>query len=262
MSPETPPAQAEVGSLIAQLEAKAAARAKEPEFRRELRECGCEVYAPGRNGILRCAAHWEEFDREEAKRRGEWAKRERETNITKYLADSGVLREHAGATLEDFTEAVRDTAQAWLDGPEERCGLLVKGPTGTGKTRLAAAIVRPWLIDGGKVWMTPAGDLFARIRATFGDKAKETEEELVGLLKSVGLLVIDDLGNEGTVTPFVCAVLHRVLSARNGDFKATMVTTNLKAKDIETIYGQAIASRLSCWDQLVVDGADRRKRSA
>lgn len=249
---ETPPERAEVDDVLARV----AAKAKERPANDERRECGCEVMGVGAfRTTLACDFHVAQ----EVERRGELARAGREKDIGRLMADAGVLREHAGAKLEDFVELVRRKAEVWLDGPEERCGLLVKGPTGTGKTRLAAAIVRPWLIDGGRVWMTPAGDLFARIRATFRDDAKETEEQLVAHLKSVGLLVIDDLGNEGTVTPFVCAVLHRVLSARNGDFRATIVTTNLKAKDIESVYGQAIASRVACWDQLVIDGDDRRK---
>lgn len=258
-SPATP--QAEIASVLERLAAKALAVPAPGEFQRERRECGCEVYAPGPQGIIRCIPHGRAHEEEQARIRGEKARASREAYIGELMARSGVMLEHSTAKLEDFPEGVRLPAERWLDGPQERCGLLVKGPTGTGKTRLAAAIVRPWLIDGGKAWMVAAGDLFARIRATFKDGAKETEEELVSALKATGLLVIDDLGNEGTVSPFVTSVLHRVFSARNGEFRATIVTTNLKSKDIAAIYGQAIASRLGVWDQLVVAGDDKRAKS-
>lgn len=249
--PETQP----VGELAAKIASKVTTL---PVPKRE--DCGCERY-PGRDGKPRvhpCETHLAEYRERRDRERREQERGDRILNADRHLRAAGFYREHASAQLEDFAPELRARANAWLDGPEERAGLLVKGPTGTGKTRLAAALARVFIVDGASVQFVTCGDLFARIRASFRDGAEENEAALVDSLKTVGLLVVDDLGNEGTVTPFVQSVLHRVLSARNGDFCPTIITTNLKSAEIREVYGSAIASRLAAWDQLVVDGPDRR----
>lgn len=248
---------APVGDLAARI---ASSVTPLPSPKRE--DCGCERY-PGRDGKPRvrpCPTHLDEYRERQDRTRREQAREQRARDAADHLRAAGFYREHASAQFEDFTEDARTRALAWLDAPEERSGLLVKGPTGTGKTRLAAALARVFVVDGASVQFVTCGDLFARIRASFRDDADETEAALVESLKTVGLLVIDDLGNEGTVTPFVRSVLHRVLSARNGEFCPTIVTTNLKAAEIAGVYGDAIASRLSAWEHLVIDGPDRRAR--
>lgn len=227
---------------------------------RDLRECGCErIERDGRRLIRRCGEHELAHQERVARERREQQREDRIANLPDHLRASGFLREHATAKLADFAELIRARAIAWLDGPDDRAGLLIKGPVGTGKTRLAAALAGKFLIDGASVMGASCGDLFGRIRATFRDNSAETEEQLVESLKSVGLLVVDDLGTEGT-SSYVVQTLHRVISARNGDWQPTIVTTNLKLEEIRATYGERIASRVECWEQIVVDGADRRKR--
>lgn len=242
-------------SIVSSIAAKAAS------VQRDADACGCErIVQRGETRLLRCPEHETERREQGMRALRQRQRADRIANLSQHLRASGFLREHAGAKLEDFSTEIREQATAWLDGPDERAGLLIKGPVGTGKTRLAAALAGAFLVDGASVMATATGDLFGRIRATFRDNSPESEEQLVESLKSVGLLVVDDLGTEGTVSPFVVQTLHRVISARNGDFQPTIITTNLKADEIKAAYGERIASRVGCWEAIVVDGADRRKR--
>lgn len=236
--------------------------ARAATIKRDIKPCGCERLND--DGEIRdrlCPDHAVEIQQEGLRRMHRIARAERIRDLQNLLRGAGFLREHAGAKLEDFPPELGAKATAWLDGPDDRAGLLIKGPVGTGKTRLAAALSGAFLVDGASVMAVATGDLFGRIRATFRENSTESEEQLVESLKSVGLLVVDDLGTEGTVSPFVVQTLHRVISARNGDWQPTILTTNLKVDEIRAAYGDRIASRLGCWEQIVVDGADRRRQA-
>ena len=138
-------------------------------------------------------------------------------------------------------------------------GLLLQGNVGTGKTYLAAAFCRMWILSGtDSAKFCPSRPLFRRIRETYRDESPETESQVIESMSQAGLLVIDDLGREGRVTEQVTSVLHEVLDERLRERHFTIVTTNM-GDDIEAIYGPAIFSRLSMFVPVAMCGADRRR---
>lgn len=174
-------------------------------------------------------------------------------NLVDLMQKAGVLPEHVGASMANFPADVRKRAEL------AKTGLLVLGPTGTGKTHLAAALVKQWLLDDrGKVQFTLARSLFRRIWATYREESRETEDGVLENLTSVDLLVIDDLSHEGRSTDAVISALHEILTIRNGNFRPTVVTTNLTLEEIGVQYRPSIASRLGSWPVLVMRGDDRR----
>lgn len=202
-----------------------------------------------------CRARREREEREREARVRAARERAIRENTAPVLERCGFFRRHAVARLEDST-AHGVGLRSWCASPTE--GLLFAGPTGTGKTWLAAAVARELVCAGKSVIATMAGDLFRRIWATYRDGAQECEQGVIAELRGIDVLVIDDLGFEGRASPAVISALHGILSARNDSFRPTIVTTNLTVKEIEAHYGPSIASRIRSWRRYVVAGEDLR----
>lgn len=181
-----------------------------------------------------------------------WA---RAARLPQLMAAAGVMPEHADGAQADFPPEVTEDLRAGWDQP----GMLITGRIGTGKTRLAAAIVRRFVLGGVAVKFLLARELFMAIRDTYREHAERTELEVYRELSGIDCLVIDDLGREGSLTPQVLSVLHAILSQRIGHGRRTIITTNLSLADIGRAYDPAIASRLGLFGCMVLDGNDRRR---
>lgn len=173
------------------------------------------------------------------------------------LRSAGVRDVHAAATLADFAPTI---AAVCLGQLGDWTRLLVSGNTGRGKSHLAAALMRVWTMRGEQPRMVLARQLFRRIWSTYRDDSHESEADAMESLCGAAPLVIDDLGpgREGRVTEAVIGALHEILTRRLDHRRSTVVTTNYALDEIETWYGQAIASRLESMTSLVLDGDDRR----
>lgn len=196
----------------------------------------------------RVCAEYETRWRHASERRAEWERPERG------MQAAGVLLEHCGARLEELEERVRGVVEGWLDS-ETAYGLLINGPVGTGKTRLAAAIM-------AEVVRAKASGRMVLARRLLSELWEDTSQgggcaALDRLLK-VPWLVIDDLGHEGRVSEAVVGAFHELLSTRCGNYQRTIITTNLSLEEISQQYDASIASRLRAWTHIVVAGKDRR----
>lgn len=182
--------------------------------------------------------------------------------IDYHLERAGVMPEHIGAELEAHWPERASDVVAWCESDSP--GLLINGAYGRGKSHLAAAVTRYFVLRGIGARFSLARELLREIRATFGDDATETEGACIERLCRVPLLVIDDLGpgREGRGTEFVLGTLHEILSKRIGYQRPTVVTTNLTRAQVESEYGGAIASRLGRFETLTMTGVDRRRHAA
>lgn len=135
--------------------------------------------------------------------------------------------------------------------------LLLRGPTGTGKTHLSLAMASTIAANGFSVIYQPAGKLFRTLeREHFGKQEGDTET----LALTCDLLVIDDLGTEFD-TSFTAATLYNILNTRMLDDLPTIISTNLTQEGIQQRYGDQITSRITGgFEPLLCVGKDIRQQ--
>lgn len=124
----------------------------------------------------------------------------------------------------------------------ESGNLLFSGDTGLGKTFLSACIASVVVDRGYSVAYESAVHLFDLMeRARFaGDEAAILESQR---LMDCDLLIVDDLGTE-MAGQFVTTALYTLINDRILKKKATVISTNLTAEEMEKRYSTQILSRL------------------
>ena len=146
--------------------------------------------------------------------------------------------------------------------------LYITGHKGTGKTHMAAAIIREIVIDKTPYhrhsscrWVS-VPDLLLKIRATFRDGAEQTEQEIIERYSECRRLVLDDLGVEKT-TEWSLQTLYMIIDRRYREERQTIITSNLSLDELADKLDDRIASRLSELCRVVVlSGPDRRLAKA
>jgi DNA replication protein DnaC len=115
------------------------------------------------------------------------------------------------------------------------------GNRGTGKTRLAAEVMRDVARIQGR-YATAMG-LFLRIRSTFGKKGGESESDIVREFSKAPLLILDEIQERGG-TEWEDRLLTHILDARYGDMRPTILIANLDRAALALQLGDSINSRL------------------
>lgn len=116
------------------------------------------------------------------------------------------------------------------------------GNRGTGKTRIAAEVMRDFARIQGRY--TTAMGLFLRIRSTFGKKGGESESDIVREFAAAPLLVIDEIQERGG-TEWEDRLLTHVLDDRYSDMRPTILIANLDRAALAQQLGDSINSRLT-----------------
>jgi DNA replication protein DnaC len=163
-----------------------------------------------------------------------------------------------------------ETAVSIADDPERK-GMVIAGMTGVGKTHLAAAIMNKRMEDGDEAVFVTVPELLADIRRVI--RSEQETSELLEVVKSAELLIMDDLGAERT-TGWVAEQLYTIINARYERKKQTVITTNymsapalitkLSEKDkagvvVDDFNGKRIVSRLcEMCEWVLIQGKDWR----
>lgn len=131
--------------------------------------------------------------------------------------------------------------------------ILLSGSVGTGKTHLAAAIAH-WCIEQNMfVLFGNVVDMFQALRDAFS-----TDEDILADIKSMPLLVLDDLGKENR-TEWTRETIYSIINYRYEHMLPTVITTNLTMGELQTQLGAATVSRLmEMCDYVEMNGSDFR----
>jgi DNA replication protein DnaC len=160
------------------------------------------------------------------------------------------------AKLEDFSPQIARLVHGWMLEPTD--GLLLIGGVGTGKTHLAAAMVRSVVTAGKSIRFRRAAQLYQAIRDSY-DQPNVSEEEVLSDYIDAPLLVLDDLGT-GSFSDHERRYTLEVLDRRLNEKRPTIITSNWTLDDISARMDQRIASRMSGFTRLELKGEDKRKR--
>ena len=130
-----------------------------------------------------------------------------------------------GSTAEAQTRfhAAFEAALAFAEEPHG-CFMLLGG-SGTGKTHLAAAIANRLMEREEPVFFAFVPDLLDHLRSTYGKESDLSYAELFELVKTIPVLVLDDLGTH-TGTPWAEEKLYQVLNHRYLSGAPTIITSS------------------------------------
>lgn len=191
----------------------------------------------------------------------------------------------ADRTLDDFEARTVGSSKALAVARRFVAGeirsLVLAGPTGVGKTHLAAAIVREvhqrlgadYLIAMGEARLTGTlplpprypewvnvADAIARLRLEMDAPREERTAgmRLRRLATYPGLVVLDDLGRE-KVTDWTAETVYALVNGRYEARLSTLVTTNLTKRDAaESPYWPAISRLAEDGALVAIEAPDRR----
>lgn len=150
-----------------------------------------------------------------------------------------------------------DAAAEYATHPEG--WLVLLGGFGTGKSHLAAAIANHVVQDHRmEVYFAVAPDLLHHLRAAYAPNSTVSYDDRFEQIRSVYLLVIDDLGSEQS-TPWAVEKLYQIFNHRYNNRLPTVVTSN---SDLDSL-DPRIRSRLCDPDlcrHVFMAGGDYRMR--
>jgi DNA replication protein DnaC len=119
------------------------------------------------------------------------------------------------------------TAEEFADAyPYVETGLLFLGPSGTGKTHLAIAILNEVTRSKGRPGLyADFSDLLMKIQSTFKADATESKEDVLTPFAEVELLILDELGATKP-SDFARDMLYALLNTRYNRKRITVATSN------------------------------------
>lgn len=141
--------------------------------------------------------------------------------------------------------------------PKKRGNLLLIGTTGTGKTHISTAIAKEIIEQGYDVVYDSAQNIISDF--TDDQYRRSGSEPKAEKYMDCDLLIIDDLGAEFS-NQMTLSILYNLLNTRQNQGLATIISTNLSAKELAARYEGRIYSRIvgSDYTPLFFAGKDHR----
>jgi DNA replication protein DnaC len=156
---------------------------------------------------------------------------EREQRRRGELTRLSNLNSFTDKTFATFDHLVPGVQTAYLRAFAFACRpagwLTLLGPYGCGKTHLAAAVAHEVLAHGVPVLFVVVPDLLDHLRATFRPDTEVSYDERFELVRTVALLVLDDLGTESG-TAWAREKLYQLINHRYNEQLPTVFTSNVR----------------------------------
>ncbi|MBO1005636.1 ATP-binding protein [Pseudogracilibacillus auburnensis] len=147
---------------------------------------------------------------------------------------------------------------------DESSNLLLVGDYGVGKSHLAVAITKELMQKGVTCLFLSVPKLLTKIRQTYSGNTGFNEADILNLIESVDLFVLDDLGTEYTNLRkdddnWTHTKLFEVLDSRSG--KPTIYTTNLTGEQLkEKVNSRNLSRMMDGTEVIEMEGPDYRMR--
>lgn len=190
--------------------------------------------------------------------REEEIKKRRAENLIRYCQLPMRTEDKTFETFEERTadlKVAKEIAYRLARGDEDTIFLTMLSGTGLGKTHLSIAICREWLKRGllAKYCFVP--ELLDDIRDSYhkDENTGLSHSQLLDVLGTVALLVLDDLGTEKK-SDWACETLQTIVDRRARSALPLVVTTNKALDQLPNDDEGRIASRLQreTWCKVVV----------
>ncbi|MGE5618293.1 MAG: ATP-binding protein [Sphingomonadaceae bacterium] len=139
--------------------------------------------------------------------------------------------------LDSLREAYK-LARAFAEEPH--LWLVLLGPTGCGKTHLAAAIANEVIARGQPAYFVVVPDLLDHLRSAYSPDSRVPYDELFEAIRTAPLLILDDLGAHSS-TPWAEEKLFQLVNHRYNHRLPTVITTNQSLDEMD----ERLASRLA-----------------
>lgn len=157
---------------------------------------------------------------------------------------------------------MRQVAEAFAAGNlteaetgKTKWGLVLGGPTGRGKSGLAAAVLRRRAEQGQAVLWIDFRQFLRHAYRTIRPNTEWDYEAVVGAAAEVDFLVWDDFADQeqkNEITDYVRNVVYDVIGQRHSHHRATLITTNLDPSLVYGQFGDRVGDRvlqMSQWQQ-------------
>lgn len=164
--------------------------------------------------------------------------------------------------------------ELWREVKSNGYGIYLYGVCGTGKTHLAACIVKALVAEIQPVLFTSFIEISKALREGYSGKSKATEDRYLASVADIDFLIIDDFGTEvlykldrngnREADTWMQEKVYDVLNLRYNNQKATIFTSNYSINQLikERGLSEKTADRISAMSSAImkIEGASYRKR--
>lgn len=201
--------------------------------------------------------------------------RRKQERIDRLFQMANIPKRYRDKTLKNFIQkrqpkayrsAVRYVEKFMELRNENKNGMCLVGPTGTGKSHLVFAIINELISQSVSAVAGVVPDLLDSLRPKAAGVSRAEAEQRLELLKTTDLVLLDDLGSERG-SEWAVERLYLILNARYIEQLPTLITTNLPLEALSVdengkpiLAWERIVSRIHemCY-VLIMDGDDFRR---